>query len=315
MAAGLGYKDFTVGEVLSAANVNGYLMQGVLVFANAAARTAAITSPQEGQMSFLKDTNSTEYYDGAAWQTVSNPGDITAVTVTSPITGGGTSGSVGIAIQDASTSQRGSVQLSDSTSTTSSILAATPTAVKSAYDLAIRPASPSPYVAGRYYTSPISPIKTLASTSAVNTTYYAPIYIRENVTADRILTVTGSTFSGTNSVRLGIYNNSNFTPTTVLLDAGTVATSVSTTAYEITISQALTPGWYWLAANTVTAATTNTFQSWSSQTGTTIYDMGTTTPTSSQSLGFTQSVNATSGFATATGLSYSNQIQYISLRA
>ena len=63
-------------------------------------------------------------------------GDITAVTVTSPITGGGTSGSVGIAIQDASTSQKGSVQLSDSTSTTSSVLAATPTAVKSAYDLA-----------------------------------------------------------------------------------------------------------------------------------------------------------------------------------
>jgi hypothetical protein len=63
-------------------------------------------------------------------------GDITAVTVTSPITGGGTSGSVGIAIQEASTAQRGSVQLSDSTSTTSSVLAATPTAVKSAYDLA-----------------------------------------------------------------------------------------------------------------------------------------------------------------------------------
>lgn len=63
-------------------------------------------------------------------------GDITAVTVTSPITGGGTSGSVGIAIQDALTTQKGAVQLSDSTSTTSSILAATPTAVKSAYDLA-----------------------------------------------------------------------------------------------------------------------------------------------------------------------------------
>jgi hypothetical protein len=63
-------------------------------------------------------------------------GDITAVTVTSPITGGGTSGSVGIAIQDASTAQRGSVQLSDSTSTTSSVLASTPTATKAAYDLA-----------------------------------------------------------------------------------------------------------------------------------------------------------------------------------
>ena len=70
MAAGLGFKTFAVGEVLSAANVNGYLMQGVLVFADAAARTAAITSPQEGQMSFLKDTNSTEYYSGSAWVAV-----------------------------------------------------------------------------------------------------------------------------------------------------------------------------------------------------------------------------------------------------
>ena len=63
-------------------------------------------------------------------------GDITAVTATSPLTGGGTSGAITVGIQDASTSQKGSVQLSDSTSTTSSVLAATPTAVKSAYDLA-----------------------------------------------------------------------------------------------------------------------------------------------------------------------------------
>jgi len=63
-------------------------------------------------------------------------GDITAITVTAPITGGGTSGSVGIAISAASTSASGAVQLSDSTSTTSSVLAATPTAVKAAYDLA-----------------------------------------------------------------------------------------------------------------------------------------------------------------------------------
>jgi hypothetical protein len=63
-------------------------------------------------------------------------GDITGVTATSPLTGGGTSGAITVGIQDASTTQKGSVQLSDSTSTTSSILAATPTAVKSAYDLA-----------------------------------------------------------------------------------------------------------------------------------------------------------------------------------
>jgi len=63
-------------------------------------------------------------------------GDITAVTASSPLTGGGTSGAITVGIQDASTSQKGAVQLSDSTSTTSSTVAATSTAVKSAYDLA-----------------------------------------------------------------------------------------------------------------------------------------------------------------------------------
>jgi hypothetical protein len=68
-------------------------MQGVLVFASSAARAAAITSPQEGQYSYLKDTNSTEYYDGAAW--IAAPiGDITGVTAGVGISGGGTSGTV-----------------------------------------------------------------------------------------------------------------------------------------------------------------------------------------------------------------------------
>jgi hypothetical protein len=63
-------------------------------------------------------------------------GDITAVNVTAPITGGGSSGAVTIGINAATTSVVGAVQLSDSTSTTSSVLASTPTATKSAYDLA-----------------------------------------------------------------------------------------------------------------------------------------------------------------------------------
>jgi hypothetical protein len=57
MAAGLGFKTFTTGEVLTAADTNGYLMQGVLVFADAAARDAAITSPAEGQFAYTKDVN------------------------------------------------------------------------------------------------------------------------------------------------------------------------------------------------------------------------------------------------------------------
>jgi hypothetical protein len=79
MAAGLGFKTFTTGEVLSAANVNGYLMQGVLVFADAAARNAAITSPQEGQCCYLKDTDVIQAYDGAAWVTKSASGSSGAV--------------------------------------------------------------------------------------------------------------------------------------------------------------------------------------------------------------------------------------------
>jgi hypothetical protein len=96
MAAGLGFKTFTTGEVLTSADVNGYLMQGVLVFASEAARDAAITSPQEGQFAFTKDNNSLWYYDGAAWVASGATGDIEGVTAGTGISGGGTSGTVTI---------------------------------------------------------------------------------------------------------------------------------------------------------------------------------------------------------------------------
>ena len=76
MAAGLGFKTFTTGEVLTSADTNGYLMQGVLVFASTAARDAAITSPQEGQFAFTKDTNTTFFYDGATWVVSGATGEI-----------------------------------------------------------------------------------------------------------------------------------------------------------------------------------------------------------------------------------------------
>jgi len=85
MAAGLGFKTFTTGEVLTAADTNGYLMQGVLVFASAAARDAAITSPQEGQACYLKDTDAVQTYSGASWVAV---GGSTAVNKNYLINGG-----------------------------------------------------------------------------------------------------------------------------------------------------------------------------------------------------------------------------------
>jgi hypothetical protein len=74
MAAGLGFKTFSTGDVLSAVDVNGYLMQGVWVFADAAARTSAVASPQEGNMSYLKDTNDLQYYSGSTWVSVDTTG-------------------------------------------------------------------------------------------------------------------------------------------------------------------------------------------------------------------------------------------------
>ena len=65
-----------------------------------------------------------------------NPGDITGITATSPLTGGGTSGDVTVGIQASSTTQSGAVQLTDSTSSTSTTTAATPNSVKTSYDLA-----------------------------------------------------------------------------------------------------------------------------------------------------------------------------------
>jgi hypothetical protein len=74
MGAGLGFKTFVTGDVLTAADTNGYLMQGVWVFANAAARDAAVTSPQEGNMCYLKDTDVTQSYSGSAWTAVGGGG-------------------------------------------------------------------------------------------------------------------------------------------------------------------------------------------------------------------------------------------------
>ena len=101
MAAGAGFKTWATGDVLTATDVNEYLMQGVWVFASAAARSSAVTSPQEGNMSFLKDTNSLEYYSGSAWVAVSGAtsplttkGDLYTYSTTDTRLGVGTNGFV-----------------------------------------------------------------------------------------------------------------------------------------------------------------------------------------------------------------------------
>lgn len=76
----------------------------------------------------------------------------------------------------------------------------------------------------------------------------APIYVPANLTFDRIACrVTASGTAGA-LVRLGIYSsNAAGLPDALVLDAGQVS-SASTGTKEITISQALTAGKYWLVA-------------------------------------------------------------------
>tara|TARA_R110000796_G_scaffold139927_1_gene256107 strand:- start:574 stop:1257 length:684 start_codon:yes stop_codon:yes gene_type:complete len=52
---------------------------GVLPFADSTARGTALPSPTDGQYSYLQDTNSTEYWDGAAWVAAGGGGKILQV--------------------------------------------------------------------------------------------------------------------------------------------------------------------------------------------------------------------------------------------
>jgi hypothetical protein len=62
------YKVFSNGSVLNASEINDNLMnQSVMVFSNSAARTAAITSPLEGMLTYLEDVDRYEHWNGSAW--------------------------------------------------------------------------------------------------------------------------------------------------------------------------------------------------------------------------------------------------------
>jgi hypothetical protein len=82
--SGLGRKIFAAGEILTAANVNGYLMdQSVMVFDDAAARGSAIGTATEGMVAYTKDDNALSFYSGSVWTPVGlDPYTVTASTAT-----------------------------------------------------------------------------------------------------------------------------------------------------------------------------------------------------------------------------------------
>jgi len=70
------YLDFQVNQVLTAAQVDTFLMnQTIMTFADSTARSSALaTAATEGMFTFLQDSDTLEYYDGAAWQQFSQGG-------------------------------------------------------------------------------------------------------------------------------------------------------------------------------------------------------------------------------------------------
>jgi hypothetical protein len=166
------------------------------------------------------------------------------IAVTAPITNSGTSTSANLSISAGTTSAAGALQLTDSVASTSTTTAATPNAVKTAYDLAnFKTVLPSQ--TGFYVRTPTAVNNGLSVST--NVAYYSPIYVRNTTTFDRIAVCTAGGFSGSASVRLGIYSNgTDGKPNTLILDAGTVTATVLNTIYQITISQTFTEGIYWL---------------------------------------------------------------------
>jgi hypothetical protein len=85
--SGLGRKQWSPGDVLTASDVNGYLMdQSVMVFAGTAARASAIPTPSAGMVAYSTATQ-LQVYDGSDWVDLSTGygvatgGASTAITV------------------------------------------------------------------------------------------------------------------------------------------------------------------------------------------------------------------------------------------
>lgn len=235
------------------------------------------------------------------------------VAVTAPITNSGTSTSANIGVSAGSTSTAGVLQLTDSTSSTSTTTAATPNAVKTAYDFgAIKPVLK--LQSGAYRRTAYQGATNFAMSQ--NVTYYTPIFISETATFDRLACRTG-TFNANNTVRLGIYNNTDGLPSTLVLDGGTVIASAATTDYLVTINQSLNAGFYWLAFNSVSNTTTQ-FQGIASAGSATVSPLmlSQSSPNATGMVGYTQSVNVTSGFpSSASSLTAATTVAYTWIRA
>lgn len=91
----MGWKDWAIGEVVTESDFQSLVQnQVVQTYADSAARSSALgTAVADGMISYLKDTDSLEAYNGTSWVAVTG-GGIAGVTAGTALSGGGTSGTV-----------------------------------------------------------------------------------------------------------------------------------------------------------------------------------------------------------------------------
>ena len=218
-------------------------------------------------------------------------------------------------ISAASTTVAGIVQLTDSVSSTSTTTAATPNSVKSAYDSSLVKGVQVAARSGLYYRTP-NPQYAI-NTVTHQRAYYTPIFISTLTTFDRIAINTASTFSGISTVRIGIYADSSGIPSTLILDAGTVAPTAASTSYAITINQTLATGFYWLAfCQQNTAPTVGTYigNANSQSLGNLLLGSQGSVATGNIVAGYFQS-SVTGAFANAESITLTTNSPYVFIRA
>jgi len=92
--AGLGRKQWSAGDTLTASDVNGYLMdQSVMVFAGTAARASAIPTPSAGMVAYSTAT-SLQVYNGSVWSSVGKVLQVVSTALTSTYTDSSASGTL-----------------------------------------------------------------------------------------------------------------------------------------------------------------------------------------------------------------------------